>query len=696
MKTYLCFVLVMAAAPAMAADVTLSAADTMGQSSFNSGLHWSDGLPPAAGNNYRVNIAQLRTPADGASYTFAGDFLIIDPGGVFFYKGTGTAGSITIDNLIANGGTVLDHRNGTEDVCNLYGNIHIAADSVMYAKQGPINVYSALHGSGTITNPGSDGPDRTLTFYSNASTFTGSIVNDGRFVLADDAVLNFVIGAGGVNNSVSGVGPQTAFDGDFAFDLNGAGTTDGDTWQIANAAGQTFGSTFTVREFFDIGEGLWVTHHYNGTVYQFSEGTGQLSVFWSGRGTPEDPYQIWTSEQMNTIGLIPSTWAAGVCFKLMADIDMSAVTGTSYNIIGNFWSSPFYGDFDGNSHTVFNLVIDRPDIDYVGLFGVLGSGGRIYNLRVENAYINAYCGVGILCGYNGYGAITDCVAAGTVWGDQGVGGLVGSNYGAITTCYAAGTVSGNYAGGLVGFNPGNITDCNAAGTVSGNSYVGGLAGYNPGNITDCNAAGTVSGNYYVGGLVGDNSGAITFCYAAGTVSGNYYGGGLVGDNSGAITFCYAAGPVSGNQAVGGLVGYNDSGTITSCYAAGSVSGTYDVGGLVGLNNTGAITASFWDTQTSGLVDDSQGGIGKTTAQMQTVSTFTDAGWDFTAKDGDPADWRMPLSSYPKLGWEDYLPYCGDIDHPYPVGDFNLDCRVDLADYAMFAAQWLECTAPECD
>ena len=641
MKTYLCVVLVMAAAPAMAADVTLTAADTLGQSSFNSALHWSNGLAPSAGNNYQVNIAQLRTPADGASYTFGGDSLTINPGGVFFYKGTGTAGSITIDNLIANGGTVLDHRNGAADVCNLYGHIHIAADSVMYAKQGPINVFSAISGSGTITNPGADGPGRTLTFYSDASTFTGSIVNNGNFVLADNAVLNFVIGAGGMNNGVFGGGPQTAFDGDFVFDLSGAGTTYGDSWQIAGAAGQTFGGTFTVAGFIDIGGGLWVTRHANDTFYQFSESTGQLSVFWPGRGTPEDPYQIWTPEQMNCIGLWPEIWASH--FKLMADIDMSAYTGTSYNMIGN-GSIYFTGTYDGNGHSISNLTMMAPYQDFCGLFGIIGYGGWIQNLGVENVNISG----------------------------------------------------SNYVGGLVGANVGTITSCYAAGSASGASDVGGLVGYNSGTITSCYAAGPVSGTDYVGGLVGwNNDSAITSCYATGSVSGVYKVGGLAGYNLGTITSCYAAGPVSGTDYVGGLAGWNDSGAIASCYAAGPVSGTDYVGGLVGVNDSGTITACFWDTQTSGLLD-SSGGIGITTAEMQTITTFMDAGWDFTAKDGDPADWRMPLSSYPTLAWEDYLPYCGDIEHPYPVTDVNRDCRVDLADFAMFAAEWLECTAPECD
>jgi len=41
------------------------------------------------------------------------------------------------------------------------------------------------------------------------------------------------------------------------------------------------------------------------------------------------------------------------------------------------------------------------------------------------------------------------------------------------------------------------------------------------------------------------------------------------------------------------------------------------------------------------------------------------------------------------------PQCGDPNHPYPVGDLNGDCHVDLLDLAILALHWLECTAPEC-
>jgi len=40
--------------------------------------------------------------------------------------------------------------------------------------------------------------------------------------------------------------------------------------------------------------------------------------------------------------------------------------------------------------------------------------------------------------------------------------------------------------------------------------------------------------------------------------------------------------------------------------------------------------------------------------------------------------------------------CGDAHHPYPIFDFNHDCYVDFKDFALFATEWIRCTAPECD
>ena len=91
-----------------------------------------------------------------------------------------------------------------------------------------------------------------------------------------------------------------------------------------------------------------------------------------GTGEPDDPYLIYTSEQMNEIGTDSNDWRKS--FKLMADISLSAYGGSLYNIIGRSSSpipsgGPFYGTFDGNYHSISGFSYSRNSINYVGIFG---------------------------------------------------------------------------------------------------------------------------------------------------------------------------------------------------------------------------------------------------------------------------------------------------------------------------------------
>jgi hypothetical protein len=86
-----------------------------------------------------------------------------------------------------------------------------------------------------------------------------------------------------------------------------------------------------------------------------------------------------------------------------------------------------------------------------------------------------------------------------------------------------------------------------------------------------------------------------------------------------------------------------------------VNGESDVGGLVGYNK-GTVTNSFWDVQTSGR-STSDGGTGKTTAEMKSITTFSGAGWDIigVAAPGErnPAYiWNIVTGvTYPFLSWQ---------------------------------------------
>src|SRR5215469_15927070 len=99
-----------------AATVTLTNADALNSSSFNTAGGWSNGLAPTNGNDYAVSIIRLRTPASTGSVTFGGDSLSINgPNGLMSYKGSGSTGIITVTNLILNGGG-LDHLDSSSDV----------------------------------------------------------------------------------------------------------------------------------------------------------------------------------------------------------------------------------------------------------------------------------------------------------------------------------------------------------------------------------------------------------------------------------------------------------------------------------------------------------------------------------------------------------------------------------------------------
>jgi hypothetical protein len=338
-----------------------------------------------------------------------------------------------------------------------------------------------------------------------------------------------------------------------------------------------------------------------------------LSQYAGGTGTADDPFLIETAEQMNTIGLHREHWDKS--FKLIADIDLSAYTGEQYNIIGflskdNTTYFPFSGVFNGNGHTISNFTYSSVQINVndVGIFGQLGVGSLICDLILVDPNIDVRSPAGALVGVLSEGNINNCsVLGGSVSGNTAVGGLVGNNW--------------------VDSGESNITKCCSTATVSGNEWVGGLVGANFGLIKECFATGSVSGNADIGGLVGWNG-----------MLGGWPG-------KGKVLNCYAASSVSGGNNVGGLVGSGSiNTTVTNCYAIGSVSGNRNVGGLVG-QNSGKVTQSFWDIDSS-RIDTSNGGTGKTTAEMQTRSTFTSVCWDFSTA------WMINEGQdYPRLLWE---------------------------------------------
>lgn len=182
--------------------------------------------------------------------------------------------------------------------------------------------------------------------------------------------------------------------------------------------------------------------------------------FAGGSGSEEDPYQVATARQLNTIRYFLYAFAH---FILIDDIDLAFETGDpggefwneglGWEPIGNIYDR-FTTTFNGQGHTITGLTINRPSLEYIGLFGALGEGGEIVELALEDVDISGNNRVGGLLGYQDYAQIMNCYVTGSVAGNSNVGGLVGYNgfSSAIINSYATASVSGSSSvGGLVGF-----------------------------------------------------------------------------------------------------------------------------------------------------------------------------------------------------------------------------------------------------
>jgi len=323
-------------------------------------------------------------------------------------------------------------------------------------------------------------------------------------------------------------------------------------------------------------------------------------------------------------------------FRLTNDLDLAGEP--------NFYIPYLAGEFDGNGHKISNLSFNFSFVSKVGLFGQLASDGTAHDMAAENINITAR---------------------------SHVGGLVGWNEGGVSDSYSTGRVTGDeYVGGLVGVNDGAVSNSCSTGSVTGEDFIGGLVGSNGdyGAVSNSYSTDNVTGEEAVGGLVGLNRrGTVSNSYSSGSVAGGYVVGGLVGANAGDVSDCYSTGSVTGQDFIGALVGTNGKGsTVSNSYSTGSVTcaghDCLEVGGLVGVNcnpageNCGTVSNSFWDMETSGQ-STSDGGTGKTTAEMQDIATFLDAGWDITTV-ANPSErntayiWNIvDAVTYPFLSWQ---------------------------------------------
>ncbi len=443
----------------------------------------------------------------------------------------------------------------------------------------------------------------------------------------------------------------------------------------------------------------------------------RAAQFAGGAGTAAAPYEVATAQQLVAIGADPNL--LNRYFALSADIDLDpnrpggqvfprAVIAYDEDPYGGPRVA-FTGRFYGNGHTIRHLTLDGAGLQYLGLFGRIGSSGRIYDLALEEVRIRAADHAGALAGLN-EGGITNCSVTGHIQAleparsaaaRQGswLGGLAGINAGTMLDCRADVTLTagdhGLMLGLLVGLHRGGMVNCRAGGALTSGAQslcLGLLAGACSGGIIrDSRACGSVvggDGSWALGALAGraDAESVIVNCWAGGTVAGGARShdlGGLVGTCFGVeIADCCAAGAVTGGPAshsLGGLLGSCLGATVSDCYATGTICGFRTLGGFAGRVQAGTsiihchavgrmlrgsspwgqggfvgridspadvrITGCFWDVEAS-EASASAAGTGLTTPQMQEARIFQAAGWDMA---GDRTDGTADLWLVPEGG-----------------------------------------------
>lgn len=275
---------------------------------------------------------------------------------------------------------------------------------------------------------------------------------------------------------------------------------------------------------------------------------------------------IHTAEQLAAIGT--EDYPLDGSYVLAGDLDLSGYE--NWIPIGD-GDAPFTGTFDGQGHVISGMSITGAP-DCVGLFGVVGGGGQVKNLGLEDVSIALtgegwdYVYVGAVAGRLGDGvteeeareegkaAMTNCYVTGSIsadltWCDVYLGGLVGRAVGEISACsnlasLAGGTDSAGtlYLGGIVGevcayHDPYYTSTCTVDRCVNGGElrpdpashelWAGGIAGHLKlyAQITECFnnvdlwlAASEERGDVaWMGGIAGMSDGIITDCFNTGDV-----------------------------------------------------------------------------------------------------------------------------------------------------------------------------------
>lgn len=337
-----------------------------------------------------------------------------------------------------------------------------------------------------------------------------------------------------------------------------------------------------------------------------------VPAIFDGQGTLSNPYRISTVADMNNLAdFVFNTGFdyANTYFKLMNDIDWN---GAELNPVAKGGSVQFNGNFDGGGHTLKNYQLENTVIinspkgyqgRYLGIFGKVGSLGRISNLSTDGGdlYVDSYSG-----------------------------GIVGELYGTIDNCTFRGKLrakatGNNYLGGICCrvYSGGQVTNCVFDGSIEGTTYLGGIVAksFEGSLVSNCVNKGKITGGVYNAGIVSQGQGEIINCTNQGTRTVTSYFGGIVYElgANGLVQGCYnktdliAADPTKNTDYVGVVCTATGGGNavVRDCHNEGAIKARTQCAGIIGnikgagvtvedCTNSGNITTEANCSYTGGI------------------------------------------------------------------------------------------------
>lgn len=178
-------------------------------------------------------------------------------------------------------------------------------------------------------------------------------------------------------------------------------------------------------------------------------------------------------------------------YRLLADIKLTPEDCELLSPIGDHSSTPFYDIFDGQGHTIHNLILleKNTHLSYSGLFGHLDTRGIIKNLHLKKAFTPKSSA----CKYQG--------------------GIASNNNGTIMNCSVSGStlysLDKGFIGAIASMSSGTIINCHSTDNefyIENETYGGGIAGsadkYILNNYSFLNKFHTKTDAHQLGGIIG--------------------------------------------------------------------------------------------------------------------------------------------------------------------------------------------------